>query len=85
MLSRVRLCNPMDCSLPSTLSMEFSRQEYWTELPFPTPGVLPETGIEPGSSAMQADSLPSEPTGKSQNMNIIILLSWLLLSVFCSG
>ena len=45
-------------------SMEFSRQEYWTELPFPSPGDLPDLGIEPKSPALQADALPSEPPGK---------------------
>ena len=43
------------------LSMEFSRQEYWSGLLFPSPGALPDSGIEPESSALQADSLPSEP------------------------
>ena len=42
------------------LSMEFFRQEYWSGLPFPSPGDLPNPGIEPGSPAMQADALPSE-------------------------
>ena len=46
--------------------MGFSRQEYWSELPFPSPGDLPDPGIEPGSPALQADSLPSEPPGKPQ-------------------
>ena len=44
--------------------MEFSRQEYWSGLPFPSPGDLPDPGIEPGSPALQADTLPSEPPGK---------------------
>ena len=44
--------------------MEFSRQEYWSGLPFPSPGDLPNPGIEPGSPALQADALPSEPPGK---------------------
>ena len=43
------------------LSTEFSRQEYWSGLPFPTPGDLPDPGIKPGSPALQADSLLSEP------------------------
>ena len=43
------------------LSMEFFRQEYWSELPFPSPGDLPDPGMEPGSPALQADSLPYEP------------------------
>ena len=44
--------------------MEFSRQEYWCGQPFPSLGDLPEPGIEPGSPALQVDSLPSEPPGK---------------------
>ena len=44
--------------------MEFSRQEYWSGLPFPSPEVLPDPGIKPGSAALQVDSLPSEPPGK---------------------
>ena len=47
--------------------MEFSRLEYWSEKPFPSPGVLPDPGIEPGSPALQADSLPAEPPGKPKN------------------
>ena len=43
--------------------MEFSRQEYSSGLPFPSPGDLPSPGMEPGSPALQADSLPSEPPG----------------------
>ena len=46
--------------------MEFFRQEYWSGLPFPSPGDLPNPGIEPGSPAFQADSLLSEPPGKPQ-------------------
>ena len=44
--------------------MEFSRQEEYSGLPFPTPGDLRDPGMEPGSPALQADSLPSEPPGK---------------------
>ena len=46
------------------MSMEFSRQEYWIGLPFPAPGDLPDSGIKPGSPALQADSLSSEAPGK---------------------
>ena len=46
------------CQVP--LSMGLSRQEYWSGLPFPSPGNLPDPGIEPGSPALQADSLSSE-------------------------
>ena len=62
------LWDPIDYSLQAPLSMEFSRQEYWSGLPFPSPGDLPDLGIEPSSPALQADSLPSEqpePPGKS--------------------
>ena len=45
-------------------SMEFSRQEYWSGLPFPSPGNLPNPGIEAGSPTLQADALQSEPPGK---------------------
>ena len=58
----------MDCS-PTPLSMGFSGQEYWSALPFPSPGDLPEPGTEPGSPASQADSLPSEPPGKPIGMH----------------
>ena len=44
--------------------MGFSRQEYWSGLPFPSPGDLPDPGIEPGSPALEADALTSEPPGK---------------------
>ena len=44
--------------------MGFFRQEYWSWLPFPFPGDLPDPGIEPRSPALQADSLPTEPLGK---------------------
>ena len=47
------------CQAP--LSLEFSRQEYWSGLPSPSPGNLPDPGIKPGSPALQADSLLSEP------------------------
>jgi len=49
------------------LSMEFSRQEDWSELPFPSPGDLPDPGIEPRSPALQSDSLPTEPPGHIYN------------------
>ena len=47
-------------------SMGFSRQEYWSGLPFPSPGDLPDPGIEPGSPTLQADPLPTEPPGKQE-------------------
>ena len=60
------------------LSMGFSRQEYWSGLPFPTPGDLPDPGIEPRFPALQADSLPSELCGKPK-----IVLGFPLKSALC--
>ena len=54
-------------------SMGFSRQEYWSGLPFPSPEVLPDPGIKPRSPALQADALPSEPPGKPLS---VITKSW---------
>ena len=54
------LATPWTVACQALLSMGFSRQEYWSGLPFPSPGDLPDPGIEPGSPALQADSLPSE-------------------------
>ena len=48
----------------ASLSMGFSRQGYWSDLPFPSPGDLPNPGIEPRSPTLQADALTSEPPGK---------------------
>ena len=64
LLHGVRLCNPMDYAYQAPPSMEFSRQEHWSGLPFPSPEDLPDPGIEPGSPALQADTLTSEPPGK---------------------
>ena len=50
------------------MSMEFSRQEYWSSLPFPSPEDLPDPGIESGSPTLKADSLLSEPLGMSMCM-----------------
>jgi len=55
---------PSTVTLQAPLSVEFSRQEYWSGLPFPSPGDLPDPGIEPGSPALQADVLRFEPPGK---------------------
>ena len=51
---------PWTVARQAPLPMGFSRQEYWSGLPFPSSGDLAETGIEPGSHALQADSLPTE-------------------------
>ena len=63
-LSRVQLfVTPWTVAYQAPQSMEFSKQEYWSGLPFPSPGDLPDPEIEPGSPALQADALPSEPQG----------------------
>ena len=64
LLSHVRLfVTPWTVAYQASPSMGFSRQEYWSGLPFPSPGDLPDPGIEPRSPTMQADALPSEPPG----------------------
>ena len=64
-LSHVRLSvTPWTVAYQAPPSMGFSRQEYWSGLPFPSPEDLPNLGIEPGSPALQANSLPSEPPGE---------------------
>ena len=55
---------PWTVACQALLPTEFSRQEYWCGLPFPSPGYLPKPGFEPGSPALPMNSLPSEPPGK---------------------
>ena len=57
------LCDPMDCSLPGSAVHGISQARILEWLPFPSPGDLPDPRITPGSPALQADSLPSEPLG----------------------
>ena len=65
LLSRARLfATPWTVAHQAPLSMGFSRQEYWSGLPFPSPGDLPDPGAGPRSPALQADALTSEPPGK---------------------
>ena len=66
LLSCVQLfATPWTTAYQPPPSMGFSRQEYWSGLPFPSPGDLPDPGTEPWSPAFQADTLTSEPPGKS--------------------
>ena len=58
-------CDPMTVAHQALLTMEFSRQEYWSEGPFPTPGDLPDSGIESVSPALQVDSLPPASPGNA--------------------
>ena len=76
------LCDPMDRSPLASLSMEFSRQEYWSGSSFPSPEDLPDPGIEPGSPALQVDSLPPEPLLKHHQLINNITLKDFLQYVF---
>ena len=70
-LSRIQLfASPWTVAYQAPLSMEFSRQEYWSGLPFPSPQHLPNPGIKPRSLALQAKALLSEPLGKSDQGNL---------------
>ena len=62
---------PWTVAYQAPQSMEFPRQEYWNGLPFPSPGDLPDPGIEPRSPTLQADALLSKPPGKLVRMAII--------------
>ena len=69
----------MDCSLPVPLSMGFPRQEYWSELPFPSPGDLPDPGIKSSLLHWQAGSLPPSHPGNPfvwTSLVIVYVLSW---------
>ena len=71
LLSRVRLfATPWTVADQAPPSMGFSRQECWSGLPFPSPGDLPDPGIEPGSPALQADALLYEPPGNVPNPRV---------------
>ena len=66
---------PWTVAYQAPLSMGYSRQEYWSGLTFPSPGDLPDSGIEPGSPALQADSLPAEPPGKPMLCIPVVMFS----------
>ena len=64
------LCDPWTVAHQAPLSTGFARQEYWSGLPFPSPGDLPDSGIEPRSPTLQVDSLPAKPQGKPKNTGV---------------
>ena len=64
--------------------MDFFREEHWSGLPFPSPGDLPDPGIEPRSPALQANSLLSEPPGKTLTEKDFVLVMFGLLEHFIS-
>ena len=73
------LATPWAVVHQAQLRMGFSRQEHWSEFPFPSPGDLPIPGIELGSPVLQADSLPTELLGKSYAVGVDISLPFLFL------
>ena len=79
-LSRVRLfATPWTVAYQAPPSMGFSRQGYWSGLPFPSPGDLPDSGIEPGFPAFQAEALTSEPPGKPNILTDIVCLTYSII------
>ena len=74
LLSHVRLFVTLwTAAYQAPPSMGFSRQEYWSGLPFPSPGDLPNPGMEPRSPTLQADASTSEPPGKPVGINSCLL------------
>ena len=65
-------CGLMDWSPPGPLSMGFPRQEYWSRLPFASPGDLPDPGIEPMSPALEGGFFTTEPPGRPIQANTLL-------------
>ena len=76
------LCDPWIIAHQIPLSIEFSRQEYWSELPLLSPQDLPGPGIKPVSPALQTDSLPSDPPGKSMQKTVALVIYLIYSSVY---
>ena len=72
--SCLTLLTPWTVAYQAAPSMGYSRQEYWSGLPFPSPGYLPDPGIKPRSRALEADALTSEPAGKQTNTLVFTFL-----------
>ena len=74
-LSRVQLfATSWTVAYQAPPSMGFSRQDYWSGLPFPSPGDLPDPGIEPGSPKLEADTLTSEPKLPANSFEMVLNL-----------
>jgi len=78
LVAQLFFATPWTVALQAPWCVGFPRQEYWSGLPFPSPGDLPHPGIEPGSLALQVDSLPLEP---DQRARCIYASLWVLWSV----
>ena len=79
------LATPWTVASQAPLSMGFFRQEYWSGLPFPFPGDLPDPGIKPRSPALQADSLPTDLWGKPWTMGYMCLFQFWFPQGICLG
>ena len=78
------LCDPWTVAHQAPLSMEFSRREYWSGLPFPPPGALPDPGIEPTCPAMAGRFFTTETTGKSYHDRGACITQW-SYEPWCAG
>ena len=76
---------PWTVAHQAPLFMGFPRQEYWSGLPFPSPGDLPDPGVEPRCPALQMDSIPSEPPGKPQPFRILLKTVNVLAKLICKS
>ena len=74
--------SPWTIAHQAPLSIGILRQEYWSGLPFPSPGNLPDPGIKPGSPTLQADALPSEPSGKLRTLLYLGVVRHMLLNLY---
>ena len=74
LLSHVQLCDPRTVACQAPPTMGFSRQGYWSALPFPSPGDLPDPGVEPASPALASRFFTTERPGKPQKNTYIIIL-----------
>ena len=80
--SRPTLCNPVDCSLPGVSVHGISQGRNWSELPFPSPGGLPNLEAKPASPACQGDSLPLSHLGSPSSVGALPFLC-ILCSMYC--
>ena len=78
--SCVILCDPRNCNLQDPLSIQFSKQDHWSRLPFPSPGGLPDPGIEHGSPILTGRFFTSEPPGKPPESRDHLSPVWKILS-----
>ena len=78
-------CDPRTVACQTLLSMGFPRQEYWSGLPFRSPGDLPNSGMDPTSPALQADSLPLSHQGSPKVYISVIKFSFIFMIILLNG